>query len=679
MKKDKMVKNDKKAIKVSFGIRKKLLVAILPVVALTFIIATLLIIHRASTTIEARSNELMETESLQCKEQIQAVVDEVLAKAEVLHGTLEQLNGTDEEIEAYLPYTMTVDERFPYGIYMGDKNGKYMDPSWVPDEGYVPSERGWYKDGIDKSTMTFGEAYVDSQTNELCVSASCKLACRGSDDMVISTDVYLSAISEIIEQYEVLENGRCYLINNTANSVSVLAAEDAELLGQEVESLDDSNVVKAAFPYFESADGSVKTVSAGNERYVVCVNKLANVDWLIVSFAPEKDVTQVMLRLQTIAVTAIAIGLLFVLIVIVLVVSNIVRPIQNLTGSIDKMAKGDFTVKIQSKGKDEIALISNEMDRFMDTMRGVISEIDGVSVKLAGQADSSTNISGELFNSAQSQSQSMQELNDTVEELAASISEVANNATNLAMTVSTTGAHGKEATEKMKATVESTAEGKRGMEQIRESMKEIAEAVKILEEVVSKVGDSTGEIARFVEMIGGIASQTNLLSLNAAIEAARAGEAGKGFAVVAGEIRDLADNSSSAVAEISNITNEINSLVQDTVEQTRRSAACIQESVELVENVGSTFDDIYGNIDEANRIVREMVEEVRTVDEVATSVAAITEEQSASTEEILATAENLSALAGNVSDNSETVANEAESIANTADILSERMKGFKVE
>ncbi len=662
------------------SIRTKLLGTVLPVVIIAFMIVITILVSISRTIIRTRSEELILDQSEKYNHEIQAVVNELMGMLNVMHGTLEAMNGTDEEIFDYLIYTMEVDPRIPYGIYMADKNNTYLDASgWVPDADYIPSERDWYIQGVKNTVMTLGEAYVDSQSGELCVSASCKLSCRGNDNMVLSSDIMLAEISNAVAEYTILDNGYSYLVSMGESGTTVLAHSNAELLGSDASAASTDSIIAAGAAFYKNVDGTLNQTEVNGETYYYVLTPVESTNWVLVSCVPESDVSSAVSPMITTSTVVAIVSSIGVALVIIIVVQTAMKPLQALTKNIDTMSQGDFTVDISAKGNDEIAMMCGQLASFVATMRGIIGEITGVSQQLAGQADNSSNVSGVLFRSAESQSQAMRELNDTVEELSVSIGEIASNATSLAMIVNETGERGVEANEKMQQTVAVTKEGRADMEKIKSAMEEIARSVQQLEETVTRVGESTGEITRFVETIGEIASQTNLLSLNASIEAARAGEAGRGFAVVADEIRQLADTSTEAVTEITAITNGINRLVTDTIDKTKQSVEGIRESVNLVDGACETFEEIFANIDATSELVSTMVENVRTVDEVATSVAAITEEQSASTEEILATAESLSTLALNVSDNSQTVAGEAESIANTADLLSERMKKFKVE
>ena len=682
-KKEKKVKADKKIAKskVKFGIRAKLTLTIIPLVVVAISVIAVLLIIKAQSTITTRSEELLKTQASQCTDKISNDIGEVLAEAKIMHGAVELVTPYgDSFINMYLYGTLSYDEKVPYGVYMGDKNGKYYDQSgWVPDAGWVCYERDWYKEGLLNEEMAFGEPYVDAQTGELCVSASCKVRAGGSDNLVMAIDVYLNDLAEEIKQYRVLDNGYCTLIS-TGESATILACRDAELLGLSfTEAKEQSDILNKSSEVFANPDGNLNELTIGGERYVVVANAVPIVNWVVLTVVPYSDITDTSRDMMVFGIAIAAIFVIIIIIAVGVIVTRTLKPLYGITGNIQKMAEGDFTIKFKNKGSDEIAVIGKELEEFSGTMQSIIKEITGISGTLALQADTSSNVSSELSSSATSTSNSMDELRVTVQQLADSITEVADSTISLSNNVTETGKRGKEAADKMDATVRTTAVGKEGMEKIKASMKEIEEEVSKLAGAVSKVGDSTGEITKFVEMIGNIASQTNLLSLNAAIEAARAGEAGKGFSVVAGEVRNLADTSTTAVTEISSITDGINALIENAIEETKKSVEAIQQSATLVEEVGSSFDDIYASIDDASKIVKEMVKEVQEIDKVAASVAAITETQSANTQEILATAENLTSLAGNVSDNSEHVASEAENIANTADTLSEHMKGFKVD
>lgn len=520
--------------------------------------------------------------------------------------------------------------------------------------------------------------YMDEATNQYIVSAGALITSSGSDKMVMSADISLGDISDYIAQYKIMGKGYSFLVDSSNGENVILAHPDGAYVGKKTSEAQGGSVEQTCEKYLDSGNGTLAETGKGGAKYLFVVNQLEGTDWKLISCVKEEDILSVLKKLQMFSAILLVMSLLIIGIIIERVVHKIVKPLNKLTKNILQITKGDFAIEVEAKGNDEVGMMSRSLKQFVEVMRGMIADIDGISGVLNTQAENSSDISTTLYHSAGKQSTAMKELNETVEALAISVGEVANSTTTLSQIISNTGERGSTVNEKMQETVAIAGAGRDDMERIRVGMTAIEESVSKLERVVTSVGVSTEEITKFVEIIGEIASETNLLALNASIEAARAGEAGKGFAVVAGEIGKLAENSAQSVGKIAAITENIQGQVNETVAQTKESVESIQESSEKIAQACDTFDNIYNTITESSQIVNEMVKEVLSVDEVAANVAAITEEQSASTEEILATAEGLSRLAGDVTKNSESVAGDAENLADTADKLAEHMKGFQV-
>lgn len=230
----------------------------------------------------------------------------------------------------------------------------------------------------------------------------------------------------------------------------------------------------------------------------------------------------------------------------------------------------------------------------------------------------------------------------------------------------------------MNVTVEVAEAGKNDMQKVGEAMGLIEQSINGLQESIDKVGAASQEINKIVGMIGEIADETNLLALNASIEAARAGDAGKGFAVVATEIGSLATNSNQSVQKIQTLINEVTSLVGETVDKAKDSVDEINTSSRLVHQAVATFDTIYDNIVDANKVVNDMAANMLKVADVSTNVASITEEQAASAELISRNAGNIASESKNITDDSEKVAETARKLADTSEKLMTQINSFRV-
>ena len=162
-----------------------------------------------------------------------------------------------------------------------------------------------------------------------------------------------------------------------------------------------------------------------------------------------------------------------------------------MTRVIAAMTSGDFTVSIKTKGNDEIAVMSHSVEKFIVSMKQMISEMGNVSGKLKNQADSSKGVSGEMSSAAGIQAQSMSELNATVDQLSVSVNEIAENATQLAGVAADTKSDSDMVESKMQETVAVSEKGRKDMERVGEALSNIEVSIHNLEEAVNKVDHQT--------------------------------------------------------------------------------------------------------------------------------------------------------------------------------------------
>lgn len=657
--------------KSNISIKAKLLGIIIPVVIAIILILVFTAYHVSSGIIESYSQNLLESSVNSQASKIEAWLEENLASMQMAKNMIEKLHPDEAQLQTILDASCGYSENYPDGLFLADANGSFLKGTDSKKQEPNPKESMWYQEGMTRVNMAVGSAHQNPDGTNV-VSAS-GLLNDGSDTVrVIAADMTLDRISVIVNSFIGMHDAEAFLVDK--DSSVILASRDSDLIsktlgadGQSAFYKDVEKKVSGKSYDFCTLDGNMTVFKEVN-----------GTNWLLVSYVPTNVVLADLVGLRNLMIIFSIISILVLCVLIERVTHVVIRPVKEMTRVITSMASGDFTVSMKVKGNDEIAVMGRSVEHFIASMKEMIRQMGHVSDRLEKQAGSSKNVSGEMNSAANIQSQSMTELNATVDQLSVSVNEIAQNATQLAGVVADTKEDSDKVEDKMRTTVEVSEKGKADMESVGNALHNIEISIHNLEEAVDKVGTASGEIVDIIKLIGDIAEETNLLSLNASIEAARAGEAGRGFAVVASQIGVLAKNSADSVAHITSLINEINGLVDDAVKQAGSSASDIESSADLIHTAVDTFDQIFQNIQETSHLIEGVVEKINQVDQVATNVAAISEEQAASSDEILSTSESMLQQAKSISKNSEQVEAEAGNLAESADQLADQVKQFQI-
>ncbi|PHV70115.1 hypothetical protein CS063_12490 [Sporanaerobium hydrogeniformans] len=476
---------------------------------------------------------------------------------------------------------------------------------------------------------------------------------------VVVADIALTNFTQLDVKDEAYPSMHCTILDDSG--LIIFDTEKVQDIGHNLkEFLKDTKGYENITEHFQEGSSFIEeTHDTDGKRYVRFYEPIraGSEIWWSQTALSEKDMNK---EVKIILIWMIVEGILSLLIALFLInktVSKLLQPMDNIVGAANQLAKGDFDIRLNDTSENEIGQMSKAFLVTVHTIKDIIEDLTYLLEEMAkGNFDiRSRNAEGYVggyepiyraLNDIVNQlSSTLYEINESSKQVSMASMQMAESANSLAEGATEQAG----AIEELLATIENitdtveanlmySEQTSEGMKELGAKAKDSSEQMTLLTNAMTKINESSEEISTIITAIENIATQTNLLSLNAAIEAARAGEAGRGFSVVAEEIRKLANQSAEAV-------NTTRTLIENSLKEVQSGSLITKKTEGVMGEVMLGIQGAVGLAEETQRLSKNQAAAMQEIKGGIEQISGVVQGNSATAQESSATSEELSAQA----------------------------------